>query len=55
MPKNAYFWEKSCKIAATSGAPESPLAFGSRGFRPQTIALIILLIAVAFVEERFYH
>jgi len=38
MPKNAYFWKKSCKIAAASGA------------RPQTPSFLSSLTAVAFVE-----
>jgi len=29
MPKNAYFWKKSCKIAAASGAPP-PKSVGLR-------------------------
>jgi len=42
MPKNAYFLEKVCKIAATPGgsAPEPPLAGGGWRLRPQTPALL---------------
>jgi len=45
MPKNAYFLEKSCKIAAVSGgsAPEPPMASGSWGLRPQNPAFLLPL------------
>jgi len=39
MPKNAYFWIKSCKIAAALGV--APLLSGGWGSRPQTLALLL--------------
>jgi len=44
MPKNAYFLE-GCKIAVVPGgsAPESSLASGGWGLRPQTPTLLFTL------------
>jgi len=37
MPKNSYFWRKSCKSRSVGrSAPELPLASGGGGLRPQT-------------------
>jgi len=45
MLKNAYFLEKSCKIAIAlvGSAPKFPLACGGWGLRSQTPALLFTL------------
>jgi len=62
MPKNAYFLEKGCKIAAATGdsAPEPPLASGGWGLRPQTPALLLPFINIdlskyVFSVKLFYY
>jgi len=54
MPKNAYFLEKSCKIAAAPGGSvfELPLASGSWKLRPQTPRSYFHLL-IQIVEVRF--
>jgi len=46
--KNAYFLEKSCKIAERQGLrpKKSPLIFSGWGLRPQTPALLLSLIDI---------